>query len=167
MYLVSCVLCHILPVSCVLCPVSYIACVLEDLCWLSSSAVGSLSDTHHANRENAQLTWKTRFQWLGINLTSREYLKPFTAGRPLCGSQAQPWTHDKIITLSENNFNHVHCARPRSSPCWCWCPPSQSSLTPSPSWSAPMLWPSSCAMIRAPLPRLRALDIVQDAWVSD
>ena len=30
-----------------------------------------------------------------------------------------------------------------------------------------MLWASSCAMIRAPLPMLRASDIVQDAWVSD
>ena len=56
---------------------------------------------------------------------------------------------------------------PWSSSGWCWCPPSQSLLTPSPSWSTPMLWASSWAMIRAPLPRLRASDIVHDAWVSD
>ena len=44
--------------------------------------------------------------------------------------------------------------------------PSQSLLTPTPSWSTPMLWASSCATIKAPLPRLWASDIVQDAWIG-
>ena len=44
--------------------------------------------------------------------------------------------------------------------------PSQSLLTPTPSWSTPMLWASSWATIKAPLPRLWASDIVQDAWIG-
>ena len=98
-----------------------IACVLAELFCFPSS-VGNLSDSHHKDRENVPLTC---IGWVGW-----EYLKgegaghllcenqamlgpvgqkqkfededsPFTAGRPLCGSRAQSWTHDKIIASSE------------------------------------------------------------------